>query len=375
MSQTPAKCFALMPFDDTITKVYNTLLKPPLETKGFQVRRADSLSNHRSILQDIVEGIAEADLVIADMTGLNANVSYELGMAHALGKRTVIITQDISTLPFDLKVYRAIEYSTEFSEASELTELVKEIADAVQAGTSEFSNPVQDYAPEAFLSRPLAATNYRANSKGLTEGSRFSNDGLVEGENDAPGFLEAAVAIENASSDLQVSSERIATLTKAIGGRFIMHTERIARAQRNLGNRASGALLAIARDTARDLDEYAEDMEQPVQDMQDSLDAATSAANVIAKHGQFSSTDDIASAESLIEDLKILEATQIEVYGQVTEFASTMVEVPHVDRKLTTAASRTSKVVLLAAEAIDVSAAEFSRARGVIESRLDAVRQ
>ena len=52
---------------------------------------------------------------LADLTGLNPNVMYELGIAHSFNKKTIMITRDdLGSLPFDLKQYRAKDYSTHF---------------------------------------------------------------------------------------------------------------------------------------------------------------------------------------------------------------------------------------------------------------------
>ena len=110
--------FILMPFDADFEEVYTELIQKPLADAGFTVRRADSLLNQRNILQDVVRGIAQAELIVADVSGLNPNVMYEVGLAHAMGKRTVMITQDIDELPFDFRTYRANEYSVRFTEAS-----------------------------------------------------------------------------------------------------------------------------------------------------------------------------------------------------------------------------------------------------------------
>ena len=107
------KAFVIMPFDDVFGWAYTTLIRPSFESAGFDVTRVDDLIGQRRILKDIVLAIREADVVIADLTDSNANVFYELGVAHALDKRVVLISQDITSVPFDLRSYRIIEYGHE----------------------------------------------------------------------------------------------------------------------------------------------------------------------------------------------------------------------------------------------------------------------
>ena len=99
-----------MPFDDDLLGVYEGL-KECLGNEGFEVDRADQQLSQGNILSGIISAINEADLIVADLTGLNANVMYELGVAHALDTPVVIVTQDLEIYPFDLKNYRAMPYS------------------------------------------------------------------------------------------------------------------------------------------------------------------------------------------------------------------------------------------------------------------------
>ena len=73
--------------------------------------------NTSDILDDIWTGIIEADFVIADVSDANANVFYELGMAHAIGTPVIIIAQDVSNVPFDIASRRMITYESDNLEA------------------------------------------------------------------------------------------------------------------------------------------------------------------------------------------------------------------------------------------------------------------
>jgi nucleoside 2-deoxyribosyltransferase len=59
----------------------------------------------RKVLERVYNQIAKADIIVAEMTGRNANVFYETGYAHALNKRVVLLTQNANDIPFDLKHY------------------------------------------------------------------------------------------------------------------------------------------------------------------------------------------------------------------------------------------------------------------------------
>lgn len=91
---------------DELDTIY-ALIKNVLAQYGYKVRRAESPTD---ILRDIVFDLDSADLVVADLTGLNPNVMYELGIRHGFCKKTLLLTQDRQELPFDIAGYQCIEY-------------------------------------------------------------------------------------------------------------------------------------------------------------------------------------------------------------------------------------------------------------------------
>lgn len=102
--------FVLMPFDASFNDVYALGIKPACEASGAYCERVDEQIFQESILQRIYNQISKADVIVADMTGRNANVFYETGYAHALGKHVILLTQRDSDIPFDLKHYPHIIY-------------------------------------------------------------------------------------------------------------------------------------------------------------------------------------------------------------------------------------------------------------------------
>lgn len=106
------ECFVISPFGGRFDEYYREILVPTARSAGLGVTRADEVYGVHPIMDDIVKGILNSDVVIADVTGRNPNVNYELGMAHALGKPVVIISQSTEDIPFDYKHVRAILYDT-----------------------------------------------------------------------------------------------------------------------------------------------------------------------------------------------------------------------------------------------------------------------
>lgn len=92
---------------DDLDTVFS-MIRTALARRGYTVRRAESPGD---ILRDIVLDLDRADLVVADITGLNPNVMYELGIRHGFCKKTILLTQDLRELPFDIAGYQCMEYS------------------------------------------------------------------------------------------------------------------------------------------------------------------------------------------------------------------------------------------------------------------------
>jgi len=99
-----------MPFvAEWSSRIWQRCLRPNITAAGFEPVRADDLYGH-DVMEDIWSMILSAEVVVADITGRNANVFYELGIAHTLGKPVILITQTTEDIPFDLNRYRHVIY-------------------------------------------------------------------------------------------------------------------------------------------------------------------------------------------------------------------------------------------------------------------------
>lgn len=105
-------CFVIMPFGDPFDKYYEEILAPTISKVELVPIRADEINKPGVIINQIWRGIKQAKVCVADVTGRNANVMYELGVAHEAGKPVVQIVQNLHDLPFDLRAYRHIVYET-----------------------------------------------------------------------------------------------------------------------------------------------------------------------------------------------------------------------------------------------------------------------
>jgi hypothetical protein len=103
-------CFYLGPFSSPFNEIYRDHIVPTLDQEGISVDRADEIFGTDSLIEDIWASIVGSTFVVADLTTKNANVLYEVGMAHTVGRPVVIITQDMNDVPVDLRHRRCIVY-------------------------------------------------------------------------------------------------------------------------------------------------------------------------------------------------------------------------------------------------------------------------
>ena len=104
-------CFVMMPFADPIGQYYSIIYKPAIEKAGLTpIRADDEIFSTGKIIDQIWKGINSAKVLVAELTSRNANVFYELGLAHALQKPVVLVSSNDKDVPFDLHHIRVIYY-------------------------------------------------------------------------------------------------------------------------------------------------------------------------------------------------------------------------------------------------------------------------
>lgn len=116
----PDLVFVLMDFADEYTRIYNTLIKPTVEAEGFRCVRSDDIFRATAVMEDIWENINKAILILAEISGNNPNVMYELGICHTVGKEVMMLTQDASEIPFNFRHLRVYPYKNDIPGSEEL---------------------------------------------------------------------------------------------------------------------------------------------------------------------------------------------------------------------------------------------------------------
>ena len=104
-------CFSIMPFDENFNDI-DAIIEEAAGMCGLEYVRGDRRAQPGSIMPKILQEIRRASVIVADITGHNPNVFYELGIAHQLRgpDRVVIITQDMEKSPFDVHAFEQLGY-------------------------------------------------------------------------------------------------------------------------------------------------------------------------------------------------------------------------------------------------------------------------
>lgn len=209
------KVFVILPFLDDFLDLYEVLKER--YKNDFVFHHAGDMDNQQNILKDIVYGINEADVVIADLTGLNPNVFYELGLAHATKNKVIILTQDIGELPFDIKSYRAIEYSVKFNKIDNLYKELDKLLNGVKDNSIQFGNPVTDFVKEqskdSYDLNEIERIEKSSDTSNLDEENGFLD--YIIGMNDNSQLIQKEIV--GLSSELEEISKKINDISDEIG--------------------------------------------------------------------------------------------------------------------------------------------------------------
>ena len=155
--KAPKKCFVIMPFSETKTctektgegsweAIFEDFIKPVVEKTKYNYSCFKNDQYVGSIIKNIIENLNSADLVVADLTDCNPNVFYELGVRHTLNRPTILITQNLQEVPFDLKNYFCIEYKNTASGLKIFSEKINSAIRTIEESSEKINySPVGDF--------------------------------------------------------------------------------------------------------------------------------------------------------------------------------------------------------------------------------------
>jgi hypothetical protein len=156
------RCFVITPIGEkgSIARrktdgLIRSVLRPTLQGMGYTVRAAHEISETGSITRQVIERLLNDELVVANLTGLNPNVMYELAIRHAKRLPVVVVAENGTLLPFDVATERVVFFTDDMRGTQEL---IPELQRTVEAAITdkEPDNPIYRVVKEQVI-REIAA--------------------------------------------------------------------------------------------------------------------------------------------------------------------------------------------------------------------------
>lgn len=148
--QADKTCFIITPIGNSNSAIYRhingvirSVIRPCLEKAGFtKIKAAHEINEIGSINTQVITSILDADLVVANLTGTNPNVMYELCLRHAIAKPVIHICEAGTDLPFDIKDSRTIFYRNDMLGVDELKEALETMLREIDYTKDYKDNPI-----------------------------------------------------------------------------------------------------------------------------------------------------------------------------------------------------------------------------------------
>ncbi len=128
LSPLKKQIFVIMKFNDKVLDaIYHDIIKPIIKNVGYQPKRIDEVENSGNITEQLLQEIAQSEIILCELTGERPNCYYETGFAHALGRQLILAIRKGDKIHFDLASHRFIEWKTR----DELRSLLKKRLDSI----------------------------------------------------------------------------------------------------------------------------------------------------------------------------------------------------------------------------------------------------
>lgn len=361
--------FVLMPFDPEFEDIYSQLIVPALDDEGYEVRRADTRANQQNVMRDVIVGIDSAALIVADLTGANPNVFYELGIAHGLMKPTVLLAQSIDEMPFDLRSYRIIRYSVRFAEATRLRADLADVARGLQNGTLTFGSPVSDFAPSVIERHGSSTiTLVSMPQRGMVQSQADGDEDQEEGQ---PGILDFQVDVEGAAATITEWIERLGELTGRMEQGLQARSADFTAAQESVAHGSAAKMQTIANTLAVELIQYSQRVEANLPEVRERWNTLVDSTTALFSAVDFSSETDRAAARELLVTLEQTRGQMDEFHQSVVFARDSISQLRKGSRSLDRAGARVFGALDGVADILSTGEAYIVRIMSALDERLD----
>lgn len=348
--------FAVLPFESDFNQVFHEVIEPVLDDVGYNINKADSIDSQQNILEDIIRGISEADLLIADLTTSNPNVFYELGIAHGLGIPTVLVTQDLEEVPFDLRAYKIIEYSTDFTEIGDLKDELEEIGEKHMEGGMTFGSPVSDFTIEDV-----------SNSQSMENEGEETEEELPDPER---GVLDYAEEAESRRLELEEDFSKIETETNDLEAQVQAIVQEVSGLEADQGRVSPRKANQLARETANKINNYNDSVEDNLESVEENLEFLLDTYQSFIEFSDPTLPEHRAHLQEQKRELTDFVTHTVETEQQISQFKSELEGLKGINRELTQACVRLSSSLDSLTDALTESSAKAERMVSLIKQEL-----
>ncbi len=304
--------FVIMPFDSEFNLIYRHLIKEPLEAHGdYTVSRADDNPGSQNLLEEIIQGIDNADLIVADLTGKNSNVYYELGIAHKGKKRTIQIVQDIEHIQFNLRAYNTVPYDVRPDGSSDLAEKLLEF---IENPDYKYKNPVTDYSVSE-RTEPVFGSGAPDESRESADDDADDLDyGIFDARADADEALDIILGI----------TKGIGSDVKEIGEKTAKHIERLNEINTDPNQRkVHSRSLQVIQGFAADVDSFCDSIDSRVPELRESWNQLDQGMGHVLLITSIEDEEDLQAALELVDSLEYMRKAQAGAIESISNFRDT----------------------------------------------------
>ena len=187
-SEDMRKCFVICPIGEEGTevrinsdKLLKYIISPVCEACGFTAERVDKQNDANSITQTIIDSLENSDLVIADISGHNPNVFYEMGYRARTKKPMIHLRKKGENIPFDVNAIRTFDYDlTDLDSVEEIKDRLKKTIESFTY-TDSVETPEEEVATTDNVSPTIMPVLYQILDKIgelKSEVKSFTNDAI-----------------------------------------------------------------------------------------------------------------------------------------------------------------------------------------------------
>jgi hypothetical protein len=352
--------FVIVPSREEFVEFYTDVLLPALESAGYQVQRADNVFDQQNSLKDAVLNIYRANIIVADLTTPNANVLYALGIAQGLLKPTILITQRMERVPFDLRSYRVIEYTLHYKRVEEFKKKLHDLAEQHKTGLIDYGNPVMDFIPNLVNDVP--------SGKFLLDEIEGSLNGTPKSAEERPKILDFAMDAVKAMDKINGGVKRIAETTTTFTQQLTDQTANIKAIRARGVSGDPKELRDALNKSAEEMEAYATHTEGEIPTLRNSWERLLKSTTDLIAAVSIESSEDREAANLFAGQMQALQLTVNDCVSELAKVKEAITRTPNISKNL-------NRAIIRAEQAVNAVSLELTTGQSYIQRTLNLLQE